>query len=805
MIHSSRPGALALALCVALAACTGDGPVAPPVEVPETPNLAALDCLADVAAATVGCRPASPSTGAASGLIVGGQGTYVQLTGSNVVFTPADSTFAFDATVQNLIPQPLGTTDGTAVDGGVRVFFAQPPAATTGGGAGTVAVRNAAGTMTYLSGDVPYFLYDTVLPTNAVSSAQPWKFTLDPGVTRFAFKVYVSANVPFPNGWVNVTPPADTLAAGDAQALAAAVVDVVGRPIEGQAVTWETSDASVATVSAAGVLTAVGPGAVTITATSGLRSGGTTIAVCPNLAVGEVYTAAMPAAGSVCLGGGASGAEYTYIPVNLASASSLALDVTAAGIIGVTGPPSPSRAPGGPSLLRAPALPMDDDLHARMMEADLRAIRGASPIRAARGGRGGGPSYLITKGPGVAVGDLMTLNTASGCAGSRVDQTGRVVSVGQNIVIVADTMNPSGGFTTAQYDSIAHEFDTQAHPVVTANFGAPTDLDGNGRVVAFYTRTVNLLTPPGSGSTVAGYVTARDLFSANPTGSCPRSNEGEMFYMLVPDPNAETGNTRTVASVRSGTVGTLAHEFQHLVNASRRIYLNGAWSGGLEAVWLNEGLSHVAEELMFYNAAGLAPRGNIALGTITASQARLNAYNRYSSQNIGRLRIYLQRPDTAGPYKANDVLATRGAVWAFLRYAADRRNGDDQALWQSLVNTQTSGTANLQAAFGTDPLPWVRDFTAAMYADDAVTGVSAPYQVTSWNFRSVYSGISTGVYPLLPRPLANGVADARSYSAGGGSAHYRFGVAAGAFAGVRARSGGALPTSPYALAVVRTK
>jgi hypothetical protein len=320
---------------------------------------------------------------------------------------------------------------------------------------------------------------------------------------------------------------------------------------------------------------------------------------------------------------------------------------------------------------------------------------------------------------------------------------------------------------------------------------------------------VNELSPPASSVVVLGFFTARDLFSSAP-GSCPRSNEGEMFYMLVPDPTgAVNSNVRTVSFVRGNTVGTMAHELQHLINASRRVYENGTWNGTFEEVWLNEGLSHIAEELVFYRASvGLAPRGNIVVTQLTTgpnASRRVAAFNTYANPNFGRWRGWLQRPDTAGPVKNVDALATRGATWSFLRYSADRLNGVETAFWSSLVNTQATGSANLSSALGGASIDdWVRDWTAANYGDDAVAGIATQYTHPSWNYRSLYSALST-TYQLVPRPLSNGVGLTLSYSRGGGTAYARFGVPATGFAQVTALSGGVPPTSPYALIVMRSK
>jgi hypothetical protein len=814
-ISLARLSAAGMLLVVA-GACDRAGTLAPTLDPVPAPTLARIDCTANVRASTLRCTPPATPGGVAADLVLGGQGTYVFLEGTGVSYTPADSVWSADLTVKNLIPQPLGTADGATLDGGgVRVFFVTPPTATVGSGA--ITILNAAGTGTFTASNQAFYQWDEILDTDETSAPQPWRFHVDPAVETFAFAVYVTARVPFPDGWIDLVPAADTVLAGGGGPVAAVVRSAVGNVIPDEGIVWDTSDPTVGTVDGSGVFTAVGAGSVTVTATAGARTGSVTVAVCPNLAVGEVFTAVMPRAADLCFSGGNDGpAEYTYMPVNLSAAAALGLSVTGSGIVGVAGPPTPNLLPGtvprlslgGGAPASAAALPRpDEDAHLRRMAREARELAplmGRPSARIDRTRGRGGPRFQIT--PGVpAVGDLMDLNVAEGCSGTRDDRTGRVVSIGQHVIVIADTMNPAGGFSTAQYDSIAMEFDSIAHPVVVDNFGAPTDLDGNGRVIAFYTRAVNELSPPGSSAVVAGFFAARDLFSSSPEG-CPLSNEGEMFYMLAPDPTGEVnGNVRTVGSVRGGTVGTLGHEFQHLVNAARRLYVHE--TSVFEEIWLNEGLSHVTEELMFYRTApGLAPRQNIDLGMLTSgpdASLRVAAFNRYANQNYGRLRSFLQRPDTAGVFKSDDVLATRGATWAFLRYAADRRGGDEADFWFDLVNTTTAGMANLQTVLGTDPLPWVRDFTAALYADDAVAGIGIEYQTTSWHYRSVYGGL--GGFPLLARPLADGTALDLSYSAGGGTSFLRFGVPANGFASVGALSGGSPPASPYALIVVRTK
>jgi hypothetical protein len=157
-----------------------------------------IACRADLVAGSMTCDHPSidPAPGLALAVTLGGQGTYVRLTSSNVSYD-GHKVFQADVTVQNLIGQPLGTTDGTTLDpAGVRVFFHTGPTVT--GGSGNVAVANADGTGTFTGTKQPYFQYNQVLATGGTSAPRTWQWNLNGGVTTFAFEVYVTAEVPIP-------------------------------------------------------------------------------------------------------------------------------------------------------------------------------------------------------------------------------------------------------------------------------------------------------------------------------------------------------------------------------------------------------------------------------------------------------------------------------------------------------------------------------------------------------------------------------------------------------------------------------
>jgi hypothetical protein len=274
-----------------------------------------------------------------------------------------------------------------------------------------------------------------------------------------------------------------------------------------------------------------------------------------------------------------------------------------------------------------------------------------------------------------------------------------------------------------------------------------------------------------------------------------------MFYMPVPDPNQTINpNYADKAALARGVLPILGHEFQHLINAGRRIYVNGA--SVFEEVWLNEGLSHIAEELLYYRISGNSPRTNINLAVLQSSQAQLDAVNTYQVQNLGRLMSYMQSPEINSPFSQVDGLQMRGAIWELLRYSADRKGGVEQTTWSALVNTTLSGQANFNAVFG-NIITNARDWAVAQYADDAGFALAANLTNPSWNFRSVLPALNGGTFPLLTHPVLSSPVSVTLN--GGGAAYLRFGAAASVPATIAATSAGVAVPAAVDFMLVRTR
>ena len=633
--------------------------------------------------------------------------------------------------------------------------------------------------------------------------------------------------------FVVVTPAEASLATGESLQLNASARDDRSALVPDVTFEWASLEQEIATVTQTGVVTGVRSGAARIVASAEGSADTATITVigtlaqCDDpaagisLAVGQSVRREGAAGGLLCLEGGAAGAEFTVIPFfsSTSSSANLALRASGAGLATVAGPPNPSLAPfsvsGGLISGASASAYGDGGFHARLNEAVREPLaRRVAGARAAYQKRAGGGARLsVANQTGPAVGSLLQLNGGLNGCSPPTNRAGRVVAVSQRAVVVSDTLNPPNGLTTADYQHVAATFDSLVYPVNVATFGEPADVDRNGRSIIFYTRVVNELTPRNVEYVVGGFFYGRDLFPRTPdpaTGfdeGCPGSNYAEIFYMLAADPTGVVnGNVRSVEDVRESTIGVVGHEFQHLINASRRLYIVPGVSGTNwnEEVYLNEGLSHIAEELLFYRRAQRGPRQNLNNAILAQGSATRAAFLEFQEQNAGRYGSYLRDTETNSPIEDDDDLAVRGAAWAFLRYVADQRTStNDAQLWYDLVNNDRVGLANLREVLGQEPMPLVRDFTVSVYTDDAVTGIPAIFTQPSWNHRSIWTNVSGG-FPLRVRPLASAVPVDVTLTAGGAS-YLRAAVAGGRRGSVQLTSGGAGLPENVTVTVVRTK
>jgi hypothetical protein len=529
------------------------------------------------------------------------------------------------------------------------------------------------------------------------------------------------------------------------------------------------------------------------------------------LPVGGTQQARGGGGAELCIRAPAEGGEYVLVTYSgeVPSTNLTRLRFLAEGVGPAAGPPAPvAPIPGADAL----------DLHGHgflrdgAFDAELRARERTELAGRVGPGGDGSPAQVPGFAPaGVpAVGSLLTLNAQprSACE-NPMPRGARVMAVSQRAIVVADTLNPSGGFTSDDYAHFAAVFDTLVVPVMDTHFGEPTDLDGNGRTILFFTREVNRLTEEGSERFVGGFFYARDLFPRTGTSrlqACPTSNHAEILYLMVPEPGRNPDNVWGRAAVRRNTPSTLAHEQQHLVNAARRLHILQSPTA-FEDTWLNEGLSHTAEELLFYRASGLQPRSNLGLADLQAGGSRvLDAVNAHHLSNILRFERYLRDPSAHSPFDEEDTLEARGAAHQFLRYAADRRGGNDAGFLRALVDASNGGVANLADRLGGEEVlhDWLADWTVAAYADARVPGLEARHRLLSWSHPSLFQQLRIQPYPIRTRPLSPDT-PLEVELVGGGAAHLRFGVSGGEGAVIRISQGQTHPSPSIRFTLLRTR
>ena len=618
-------------------------------------------------------------------------------------------------------------------------------------------------------------------------------------------------------------------AVGQTQQFTTSLITEAGTDGAGIGITYTARDNTLLQMSATGVATALRKGGTTyVVATAGGKSDSALVQVSAStcttsattMAVGQVVTDI----GDAGFCAAASTGEYAVIVHNTSFAASgfTSLEVTP---IGVSTPPgaSASYSRSVQADLGKTTRPLRRDVAAEMRFRRQEAIVAAPFAATARSWYANRKRASLSVAP-PAVGDMMHINvnlSGSAC-GDSTPVDARVTAVSKNAIVLEDPRNPSGGFTDSAYNAFAQAFDASIFPLDTTQFGSPTDLDGNQRVLLVFTKSVNERTPPNVNYYVGGLTYSRDLLPKTGTGTngvnfCQTGNQAEMFYLMVPDPtNSVNGNDNfTVAFVTSVTEVTIAHEFQHMINFARRRYLNSTSPQTPAELWLNEGLSHMAEELLFYVKTGRSPRSNYGGSQIVDAGVSYNQFVYYASGDWLNYDEYVFAPTQTSPFESGDDLGTRGATWSFLRYLADQLLPTDGSVWYNLVNSGETGITNLENRFGLSDETLrtrLRDFAISTYTDDFVSGVAKRFTQPSWNMRSIYPRLNEILNPTTPFtwPLVGtGLNDTKMRTTtlqAGGYKVYRFtGLAeTDSFIRVTGTSGTALP-SGITISVVRTQ
>jgi hypothetical protein len=239
---------------------------------------------------------------------------------------------------------------------------------------------------------------------------------------------------------------------------------------------------------------------------------------------------------------------------------------------------------------------------------------------------------------------------------------------------------------------------------------------------------------------ILGYFFGVDLLP--PSADNPGSNAAEIFYGLVPDP-ANPSCDISLDFARSRLPATFIHEFQHMISFNQHVLVRGGFS---EDIWLNEGLSHLAEEL----AGRQVPS--------TECPASGSCVHDFINGDLENAFEYLSLPEDhflIEPGGSSVELAERGANWLFVRwlvdhFAADSVLGTD--LTRRLVETRLLGATNVEAQVGASFSVLVPEWQLTNYLDD-LPGFAQPaarLRYKTWNFRTAADSVGKPSYPLVP-------------------------------------------------------
>ncbi|HEU4800115.1 MAG TPA: hypothetical protein VFS94_05745 [Gemmatimonadales bacterium] len=490
--------------------------------------------------------------------------------------------------------------------------------------------------------------------------------------------------------------------------------------------------------------------------------------VAVTLAVGQ-HTIVNPSSGAGCIqfpAAGAGGAEYLYAALSTAGQETSS-GVTAGYQITGEAPVAAVAAPVENPVVLVPRLGAfgtrrtNAGFHAmlRARERVLSKSSGAISFDAALA------AHRVTVPPTVGHERTFEVCTTADCGGF-TNVAATAVYVGEKSAIYLDDEVPAGGYSAGDIEGIGQLFDQYLYPIDTTSFGRESDLDNNGVVVALLTDAVNDLSPNcnSDGSVILGYFYGNDLLPGN-----AHSNAGEIFYSLVPAPgDADCTIDLTFAQEYLGP--TFIHEFQHMISFNQHVLVGG---GSSEDTWLNEGLSHYAEEL-----AGRAVPDQFCGG---------DCLTRFAVGDIGNSYSYLTDPEQhflVEPGSSNGSLAERGANWLFVRWLVDQFGADltGAAFTRQLVETSRVGEANVEAVAVQDFTTLIPEWQLANYTDDlpGFSAASERLRYPSWDFRSTFASLNSQspssfprAYPLAPDSTLTGAYQRTGTLRGGSGRHVR--------------------------------
>jgi hypothetical protein len=325
---------------------------------------------------------------------------------------------------------------------------------------------------------------------------------------------------------------------------------------------------------------------------------------------------------------------------------------------------------------------------------------------------------------------------------------GRLRYAGAHVLVYEDRAAPEP-LDPAALQRLGDLFDRTLYELGVTTFGAESDIDGNGRVIVYLTPVVNALTTSaqcGRDGFVRGFFFGTDLGTRS-----LNSNRSEILYGLVPDAAGTRSCAHSAGEVLEQLPTTFIHEFQHMISFNQKVIVR---RGREETTWLNEGLSHTAEELAgrLFERRYPAPLGRFSQTQLLPDSAL--PFYRGDIENAG---FFLSAPAAHSITSPSELgtLEERGAAWLFVRWLAAQKGED---VLGRLARSPRTGRRNVEEVTGEPFAALFADFVIALSADSlpgvARSRVPARYQFGGRPLRELLTrGLARNTrWPLVARP-----------------------------------------------------
>ena len=348
-------------------------------------------------------------------------------------------------------------------------------------------------------------------------------------------------------------------------------------------------------------------------------------------------------------------------------------------------------------------LPFEEKMRSDFV-ASLRNAGGADGLRQSR-------SLRVSDHSSEVVGDVVKLNIIVSYMFSQTyqERSCKLVRLTDHCKIFVD-QNPYNelsavegqyAITEADLDHFVSEFENYIYPLMNGQYGKVYDIDGDDRLSIVFSPVYPKI----------GFAGLFNTLHMNPTNP-DYSNQRDMIGIWTP--HALSSSTSTGEKWRMDSRETIAHEMQHAINFSAKVFpgdefkysedsnFNANENSYLEAMWLDGSLS-----------VGSEARYRLARGQSSIYEARFDSWAKSS-------------PHTYGLTSWAGVLGHYGQKGLFNYYLFEKYGADKI---KAMNQSTSTGISNIEAVYGKTVAELAKGFSLAVINEslrhDGLTSVGA--------------------------------------------------------------------------------